>query len=269
MSDGDRGGLERQVVAAALADFHDRHPDFHLHPVTALICAYDEAGTIGDVLKRMPAAALGLPVSVLVVVDGGSDGTDRIAVASGALTVVFERNLGHGVALRVGYQLCLEGGTEYVVTLDADGQNDPMELPTLLEPLVDGRADFVVASRRLGVDQTTDRVRRMGVVVFAWLINRLTGARLTDTSNGYRALRATLLADVVARLEQPQYQTAELLITALSRGWRVAECPTVWRPRAAGGSKKGSNLRFGLRYAQVIIRTWARERRAAQARAAS
>ena len=67
-------------------------------------------------------------------------------------TFVFPVNLGHGVALRVGYRLCVEHGARYVVTLDADGQNDPGEIETMLQPLVDDQADFVVASRRLGVD---------------------------------------------------------------------------------------------------------------------
>jgi len=97
--------------------------------------------------------------------------------------------------------------------------------------------------------------------VFAWIMNRLTGSQLSDTSNGYRALSAPLLADVVDRLEQRQYQTAELLITAISRGWRVTERPTVWRPRASGTSKKGSNLFFGFRYANVVVQTAIRERR--------
>ncbi len=80
------------------------------------------------------------------------------------------------MALRVGYRLCVEGGARFVVTLDADGQNDPAELPGLLAPLVDDAADFVVASRRLGVDETSDRVRQAGRGFFAWLMNRLTGS---------------------------------------------------------------------------------------------
>jgi hypothetical protein len=91
-------------------------------------------------------------------------------------------------------------------------------------------------------------------------MNRLMGSKLTDTSNGYRALRATLLADVGPRLEQDQYQTSELLITALSRGWRVDERPTVWHERLSGTSKKGHNLLYGVRYATVLLRTWQRER---------
>jgi glycosyltransferase involved in cell wall biosynthesis len=254
-------GLERFAVDEALRDFSSRYGAVKLAPVVALICAYEEADNIGDVLKAVPEEAAGLPVTSLVIVDGGKDDTATISLANGAMACVLPTNLGHGVALRVGYRLCVDGGARYVVTLDADGQNDPAELPVMLQPLVDDTADFVVASRRLGVDQTSDQVRRTGVVVFAWLMNRLTGSTLTDTSNGYRALKSELLADLVDRLEQRQYQTAELLITAISRGWRVTERPTVWRPRASGSSKKGSNLFFGLRYANVVARTWLRERR--------
>ena len=88
----------------------------------------------------------------------------------GAVTFVLTENLGHGSALRVGYALCIELGAQYCVTLDADGQNDPAEIPTMLEPLLDDEADFVVASRRLGTD-TDDRPlpqgRRAGVLLDA------------------------------------------------------------------------------------------------------
>jgi glycosyltransferase involved in cell wall biosynthesis len=253
--------LQRLVVDLARRDFEERYPDRTLSPVVALICAYEEEANIGPVIAAVPKEAGGLAVTTLVIVDGGDDDTAGVSRKHDALTFVLPANLGHGMALRVGYRLCVEGGSRYVVTLDADGQNDPGELPALLAPLVDDEADFVLASRRLGVDETRDRVRQAGVRFFAWLVNALTGAELTDTSNGYRALRTTLLADVVDRLAQDQYQTAELLITALGRGWRVTERPTVWHERASGHSKKGTNLTFALRYAGVVLGTWWRERR--------
>ena len=94
------------------------------------------------------------------------------------------------MALRVGYRLCIEGGSRYVVTLDADGQNDPAELggPAGARSSTT-RPTSSSASRRLGVDETSDRIRQAGVRFFAWLMNALTGSDLTDTSNGYRALR--------------------------------------------------------------------------------
>jgi glycosyltransferase involved in cell wall biosynthesis len=264
VSDGKRSyarlrSLQRLAIELARQDFDHRYPDFSLPPVVALICAFEEEANIGEVLSRVPEKTCGLAVAPLVVVDGGQDATDRVARDAGATTFVFPTNLGHGVALRVGYALCVEGGAQYVVTLDADGQNDPAEMESLLQPLVDDEADFAVASRRLGTDETADRYRRAGVVFFSFLMNLLMGSKLTDTSNGFRALRASMLADVASRLEQDQYQTAELLITALSRGWRVTERPAAWHERASGVSKKGGNFLYGFRYAAVIIRTWRRE----------
>jgi hypothetical protein len=147
------------------------------------------------------------------------------------------------------------------VTLDADGQNDPSEIPFLLQPLVDDEADFVVASRVLGRDTTTDRFRKAGVRVFSFTLSAIGRTKLTDTSNGYRALRVSMLDDIAYRLEQTQYQTAELLIIAMRRGWRVTERPTVWLPRASGTTKKGKNWLFGVRYGRVVAETWWRMRK--------
>ena len=82
--------------------------------------------------------------------------------------------------------------------------------------------------------------------VFSWVISAMGRTKLTDTSNGYRAFRVSMLDDIAYRLVQPQYQTAELLIIAMKRGWRVTERPTVWLPRASGTTKKGKNWLFGL-----------------------
>jgi glycosyltransferase involved in cell wall biosynthesis len=253
-----RADLVEYVLGRARADFEEHHPDFAFGPVVALVVAYEEERNIGDVLKAMPTLAGDLEVTTLVVVDGGSDGTARVARDAGVATCVLPVNLGQGAALRLGYQLASAGGARYVVTLDADGQNDPAELATMVRPLTDGTADFVIASRRLGVDRTTDRFRRTGVVLYAFIVNAITGQTLTDSSNGYRAFRIELLDDIVPLLRQDQYQTAEVVITSASRGWRIGEQPTVWHPRASGSSKKGGNLVFGVNYARVICLTWLR-----------
>jgi glycosyltransferase involved in cell wall biosynthesis len=252
--------LREHVVAEAMAAADARYGDVRLTDAVVLVCAYEEEGAIGDVLADIPETACGLPLTTVVVVDGGDDRTAEISEKSGATTIVFPVNLGHGVALQVGYRFCIDRGAKWIVTIDADGQNDPAEIPVLLQPLVEDESDFVVASRRLGTDHTTDRTRKLGVVFFSSMMNLMTGAHLTDTSNGYRALRTTMLEDVLDRLEQEQYQTAELLITCLKRGWRVTERPTQWHPRQAGTTKKGSNWLFGFRYLNVVVRTWVRER---------
>jgi glycosyltransferase involved in cell wall biosynthesis len=250
--------LLQLALDGARADFAARHPDAEFAPVVALIAAYEEERNIGDVLAAMPTTVSGLNVSTLVIVDGGTDKTADIAIDSGAFTCVLPVNLGQGVALRLGYELAAAHGAQYVVTLDADGQNDPKEMATILEPVLDDTADLSIASRRLGQDQTTDRFRRAGVKVYAMAINAIISQKLTDSSNGYRAFRIELLNDIAPHLVQDQYQTAEVVITAASRGWRITQRPTMWYPRASGTSKKGGNLVFGVSYAWVIGSSWYR-----------
>jgi glycosyltransferase involved in cell wall biosynthesis len=254
-------GLRNYAISQALASLNDERPNFVPEETVVLFCAFEEEGNIGMVLDKMPDTVCGLPYTTVVVVDGGTDKTaDICRTYPNVVTIEFPTNLGHGVALWVGYRFCIERGVKYVVTIDADGQNDPAEIPLLLEPLIEDKTDFVVASRRLGVDNTSDRFRKLGVKFFSFVMNRMTGAHLTDTSNGYRSLRVSMLADVVDRLTQEQYQTAELLITCLKRGWRVTEVPTNWFKRYSGTTKKGRNFLFGYRYAKVVLSTWWRER---------
>ena len=207
----------------------------------------------------MPSDVDGLRVTPLVVVDGGEDGTEVEVRRRGVYCCALPINMGHGVALKIGYELAVDSGAWYIVTLDADGQNDPQEMKALLEPLISGEADFVIGSRTLGVDHTTDRMRKAGVRFFGLVISKLIHNRLTDTSNGYRALKSQVLRDVT--LEQTQYQTAELIISAGMHGWRIVDRPITWYPRASGITKKGTNLLFGVNYARVVLGTWRRERR--------
>ncbi len=250
--------LQRFAVDKAREDFVNRFPKAQFGPILALIAAYQEERNIGDVLKAMPTMVGDLEVTTLVVVDGGTDDTAGVARDSGVFTCILPVNLGQGAALKLGYALTAEHGVRYVVTLDADGQNDPGEIASMLQPLLDDSADFVIASRRLGVDQTTDRFRRAGVQFYAWLINTISHQQLTDSSNGYRAFKIEVLDDIAPHLIEDQYQTAEVVITASNRGWRITQQPTVWHRRASGTSKKGGNLFFGLQYGRVIWTTWLR-----------
>src|SRR5581483_4185295 len=95
----------------------------------------------------------------------------------------------------------------------------------------------------------------------AFIVSRLMHTRVTDTSFGLRAKRAGIPAALT--LEQPQYQSSELLISVLAAGHRVAEVPMTIRQRGGGQTKKGGNLVYGFRYARVVLRTWWRERRRA------
>lgn len=245
------------VDREAVAGFTQRYGRPRFAPVLVVIAAYNEEDGIGGVLDNLPATCLDLPVDVLVVVDGCTDGTAAAALAHGAHTCVAPRNRGQGAALRLGYQLAAYGGARYVITTDADGQYDNAELPLLLGPLVAGTHDFVTGSRRLGVAPSDDRVRWLGVRVYAALASLLTWRRITDTSFGFRGMRAELACSVTLR--QPQYQASELLLGALALGARLLEQPMTMRIRSAGTTKKGNNFVYGVRYGSVLTWTWLRE----------
>ncbi|HSK91223.1 MAG TPA: glycosyltransferase family 2 protein [Euzebyales bacterium] len=249
---------QEEIDDAAVARFAGAYGTPALGPVAVVIAAYNEEDALGGVLAELPETVDARPVSVIVVDDGSADGTADVARAGGAYLVSPGRNRGQGAALRLGYRVAREGGAAYIATLDADGQYDPAELRRVLLPVLRGEADFVTGSRRLGSEETTDNLRRAGVRFYAWLVSVLTRQRVTDTSFGLRAMRAEVTSTVT--LSQPQYQSAELLIGALAHGFRVQEVPTTMRQRAAGASKKGNNLLYGVRYGRVVVGTWLRER---------
>jgi glycosyl transferase family 2 len=263
VSSGNRArGLhdDEAIDKAALAALHDKHGAHvsTLPPVAIVIAAYNEEGGIGPVIAALPNAVCGQPTATIVVADGCADGTVQEARDHGALVCDVPVNRGQGAALRLGYRIAREGGARYIVTTDADGQYNPAEIDTLLAPILAGEADFVTGSRRLGSEETKDPVRRLGVRVFALTISALTGQRISDTTFGLRAMRSEVTGAV--RLDQPQYQAAELLIGVMSRGFRVVERPATIHKRKVGESKKGHNAIYGLHFANVIARTWWRER---------
>jgi glycosyltransferase involved in cell wall biosynthesis len=241
----------------AVNGFVERYGRPSFAPVLVVIAAYNEEAGIGGVLDGLPSSCLGLPVDVLVVVDGCTDETATEAGKHDAYTCVAPRNRGQGAALRLGYQLAAFGGAEYVITTDADGQYDNAEMPLLLGPLVAGTHDFVTGSRRLGVAPSDDRVRWLGVRVYAALASLLTWQKITDTSFGFRGMRTELACSVPLR--QPQYQASELLLGALAGGARFLEQPMTMRIRSAGTTKKGNNFVYGVRYGSVMTWTWLRE----------
>jgi glycosyltransferase involved in cell wall biosynthesis len=230
-----------------------------LPPVAFVIAAYNEEGAIGAVVDNLPKTVCGLPATAVVVVDGADDRTAEEARSRGAIVCDVPTRRGQGAALRLGYRIAREGGAQYIVTTDADGQYDPAEAERVLEPVVSGDADFVSGSRVLGSDETTDPVRRLGVRVFAAAISLLTGNHITDPAFGLRAMRAEVTDRI--ELEQPQYQAAEVLIGVIARGFRAVERPATMRRRKASETKKGRNVMYALRFARVIGATWWREHR--------
>ncbi|TMK79098.1 MAG: glycosyltransferase [Actinobacteria bacterium] len=224
--------------------------------ILVVLPAYNEAGNVGSVLHAMPEEVDGYPVMALVVDDASEDATAEAARAAGALVARLPIRRGGGLALRVGYEIALQLDTAVVVTMDADGQHVPDEMPLLIKPILSGEADMVNGSRVLGEFERESLMRHIGVHVFSRLVTVLTGSRVTDVSNGYRAIRTDVLKGLV--LDQDQFWAAELLIEAMRQRLRIVEVPITVRARISGASKKPKTFRYARHFTKAIIQTWLR-----------
>jgi hypothetical protein len=224
--------------------------------VAVVIPAYNEADSIGHVLDLMPSEVCGVPIETLVIDDGSRDGTADVAAGHGALVARHVTNRGGGAALRTGYRLMVESGAEIVVTLDADGQHLPSEMGRLVQPILDGEVEMAHGSRVLGRADRNHFARELGIVFFNRVVSLITRTHVTDCSNGYRAVRTTVLPQLVLR--QEQFHTSEFMIEAIKRGIPAKEVPVTVEQRLHGHSKKPAVFRYGMGFANAIVRTWLR-----------
>src|SRR4051794_6718980 len=224
--------------------------------VAIVIPAYNEEDNVATVLERIPENVCGVQTAVLVVDDGSRDRTGDIAREHGAAVARHVTNLGGGAALRTGYRLMSDSAARVVVTLDADGQHLPEEMSRLVQPVLDGHVDVAHGSRVLGQAEPNHFAREMGIVFFNRLVSLITRTKVTDCSNGYRAVRSTVLPQLVLR--QEQFHTSEFMMEAIKRGVPAMEIPVTVVSRLHGHSKKPAVLRYGLGFTNAIMRTWLR-----------
>jgi glycosyltransferase involved in cell wall biosynthesis len=197
--------------------------------VLALIPAHNEAPRIGPVIE---AAARHLPV--LVVDDGSSDGTAAVAEAAGARVIRQTPNQGKGEALKAGFRQAIDEGAAAVVTLDADGQHDPAEIPAFLaawgrEPrtatasrLSDDRAALVVGARDFAAMPVSRRIANtLGRRVLGWA----TGREIPDNQSGYRLVGRRLMEAMLASDEPGFGFEVEMIVECARRGWAIAWVP--------------------------------------------
>ena len=224
--------------------------------IAILIPAYDEADNIGQVLSRLPDEVCGVPTAVLVVDDGSRDSTGQAARAQGAAVARHAVNRGGGAALRTGYRLLSDSKAMIVVTIDADGQHLPEEMERLVRPVLEGEVAMAHGSRVLGEAEANHPAREAGIVFFNKLVSLITRTHVSDCSNGYRAVRADVLPTLVLR--QEQFHTSEFMIEAIKRGIPAKEVPVTVVARLSGHSKKPAVVRYGMGFANAIVRTWLR-----------
>ncbi len=204
-----------------------------------LIPARDEEASIVQVIRGCRESLPGRPI--LVVDDGSRDDTARKAKEAGAMVVSHTFGMGYGAALQTGYLYALRKGFSMVVQLDADGQHDPSDLPRLVEPLLQGRADVTLGSRFLGGrNPRLSPARKAGILFFRLFASLgLGGKAFTDPTSGFQGLGSRAL-EMLAQSHFPEdFPDADVLLFLARSGCRILEVPVVMHPRRTGRSMHG------------------------------
>jgi glycosyltransferase involved in cell wall biosynthesis len=228
--------------------------------LVVVIPALDEEATIGFVAASVPREIPGVGrVEVVVVDDGSTDATRERAFDAGADNVISHpQRRGLVAAFKAGTQEALRRGAHIVVTLDADGQHDPRQIPELIDPLLRMEADIALGVRPLAnAHDGMSTVRRYGNLAGSRIASAVLGVRITDATSGYRAFTrdALLRLNVVSRTTY----TVETLIEAAGKNLTIAEVAVPVKPRLVGDSRMTHSVtryirRTGGQAAAAVIR---------------
>lgn len=222
--------------------------------IAIVVPAFDEARSIGRVLARLPAFV----DRVYVVDDASRDGTSEVVRSHADPRVTclrHERNQGVGAAIVTGYGAALAGAADVLVVMAGDDQMHPDDLEALLEPIVNGRADYVKGNRfRHALKSDMPLARRSAGRVLAWLTRLTTGLAVDDSQCGYTALGANAARRLPLSELWPRYGYPNDLLGLLAQhGFRVAEVPV--RPIYAG-ERSGVRPWHALSVTGVIFRRY-------------
>ena len=214
-------------------------------PLAVVIPALDAEATVGEVVR---ATRQVLPQAVVLVIDdGSSDHTAAVARAAGAVVTRFERNRGKGAALRAGIAAALARDAAAVLTLDADGQHDPLAAPSLLAALAS--ADIVIGTRARAGTAMPMR-RRLTNALASSAVGRLLGSPVADSQSGFRAFRRRVALEVQANGDRFEYET-DFLIRAGRAGLRIVAVPV---PTVYGGHSHFRPIADSARIVRTIWR---------------
>ena len=185
--------------------------------IIALVPAYNEEARIAPVLEQ---ARIHLPV--LVVDDGSTDGTAALAQEMGATVIRQVPNQGKGAALCAGFRHAIDSGYEAVVTLDADGQHDPAEIPAFLQAYSQHPSDLIIGARTFSEMPLVRRIaNQTGTLAFSWAM----GERIPDNQSGYRMISRRLMEAMLDSGESGFEFEVEMIVTCVQRGYTLDWVP--------------------------------------------
>jgi glycosyltransferase involved in cell wall biosynthesis len=219
----------------------------------AVVPAYNEEATVGAVVRGLRRHEPDL--DVLVIDDGSTDATGDVARAAGAEVLPLPFNLGIGGAVQAGFMHAVEHGYDTVVQVDADGQHDPAEVTRLRAALEYGApVDMVCGSRFLDEHNRYPAPvsRRTGIHLFAFIVSRIVGQRISDPTSGFR-LYTRRAIEVLARNYPHDYPEVEAVLLLHYHRLRLREVPVRMYERGGGRSSIGGSGKSVYYLAKVLL----------------
>jgi len=190
--------------------------------IVVIIPAHNEQKTIAEAIRRIPRPDE-IDIEVVVLDDASDDGTADAAEAERVMVLRSPEKLGLARQFRRGLDVALRLGADIVVNMDADLQFDPAEIPRLCVPIARKQADIVLGSRFINNSDQMKTTNRLGNLLLTYIVNKLSGTRLSDTQTGFRAFSR----DAAARLNvlSKYTYTQEVIIQASYKRMKIVEVP--------------------------------------------
>jgi glycosyltransferase involved in cell wall biosynthesis len=215
-----------------------------------IIPALNEEASIAGVIARVREQAPW--ADILVVNDGSTDDTARIAHESGAIVLHMPYNVGIGASVQTGFMFADAGDYEVVLRNDGDGQHTSQDIPTMIRTLSESGADIVIGSRYLGSGgYTSSFMRRFGSAILARLISSIVGQRITDPTSGFVACNRRAIR-LCAQVYPHDYPEPESIVILHRAGLKLREMSVTMQPRQ-GGQSSITILHSGYYMVKVIL----------------
>lgn len=196
--------------------------------VLCIAPAWNEGKRIASVVKAVPSEVV---TEILVIDDGSNDDTSECAKAAGALVISNEVNRGVGAAIRRGIDFAIKQNYDIIVVISGAGKTPPEQIPRLVDPVIEGKAEFVQGSRYLAEGEFIRAPfhRRIGTSLYTFLFSLFSGKKITDASSGFRAFKVSIFKNNQINLWQPWLDCYELepylLFKVLKLNYRIIEVP--------------------------------------------
>lgn len=187
--------------------------------ICVIIPALNAGDTIGEIIKECKRHVR----DVIVVDDGSEDSTSSVSLSEGALVLRHEKNRGKGTALKTGFSYALSRGFEGIITIDADGQHNPSDIPLFIEKYMKDSHHIIIGNRMLEKEKIP-RYRYYTNLVGVFFISRASGQALDDSQSGFRLYRKEVIKGIPLKSRGFETET-EVLIKAGRRGYKIASVP--------------------------------------------